>query len=89
MSDRRNRADDAEGSMFDDGQTVVAAEHFAPHELDTRRFLAQRPKLLDLVVEPADASLFHLHRSQFDRLVDGNAANVIDDPFSIFLRSRA
>ena len=84
VRDRRDRADHAERGVFDHGQAVVAAEHLAAQELDARRPLAERLELLDLVLEPADLGLFHLHRAQLDTLVDGDPANVADDAFAVF-----
>ena len=89
VRDRRDRADDAERGVLDDGQAVVAAEDFAPHELDAGRPLAERLELFDLVLQPADLRLFHLHRAQLDALVDRDAADVVDDPLAVFDRPLA
>ena len=84
---RRDRADHAEGGVLDDRQAVVAAEDLAAQELHARRTLAERLELLDLVRQPADLRLFHLHRAQFDALVDGDAADVGDDAAAVFQRA--
>ena len=84
VRDRRDRADHAERGVLDDRQAVIAAEHFAAQELDARRPLAERLELFDLVLQPADLGLFHLHRAQLDALVDGDAADVVDDPLAVF-----
>ena len=89
VRDRRDRADDAERGVLDDGQAVIAAEHFAPHELDAGRALAERLELFDLVLQPADLGFFHLHRAQLDALVDRDAADVVDDPLAVFDRPLA
>ena len=80
----RDRADHAERGVLDDGQAVVAAEHLAPQELDAGRAFAERLQLLDLVLQPADLGLFHLHRAELDALVDRDAADVVDDPLAVF-----
>ena len=87
MRHRRNGADHAERGVLDDRQAVIAAEDFAPQELDARRPLAERLELLDLVRQPADLRLFHLHRAQLDALVDGDAADVGDDAPAVFQRA--
>ncbi len=79
----RDGANDSEGGMFNHGQTVVAAENFAPHELDARGPPTECFELLDLVLQATDLGFFHLHCSQLDTLVDGNAADVIDDPATV------
>ncbi len=84
MGDRGNRADDAEGSVFDDGETVVAAVAFRFEELDTGSLFAERFQFGDLVFQPTDLGFVHLHRSEFDRVVDRNAADVIDDSATVF-----
>ena len=86
MGHRRDGADDAEGGVLDHRQAVVAAEHLAAEELHAQRPLAQRLELFDLVRQPADLGLFHLHRAQLDALVDGDAADVVDDPAAVVQR---
>ena len=51
-----------------------------------RRALAQGLELFDLVLQPADLGLFHLHRAQLDALVDRDAADVVDDAAAIVER---
>lgn len=89
VRDRSDDADDAERRMFDDREPMVAAKNFAPHELDTGRTLAERFELFDLVRQAADLGFFHFHRAQLNRLLDRNAANVIDDAFALFERPLA
>ena len=79
----RDGADHAEGGVLDHRQAVVAAEDLAAEELDAQRPLAQRLELLDLVLQPADLGLFHLHRAQLDALLDGDAADVADDAAAV------
>ena len=81
-----DRTNHAEGRVFDDCQAVVAAKNLAAHELDAWRPLAERFEFFDLVLETTDFGLFHFHRAQFDRLLDRNAANVVDDPLALFDR---
>src|SRR5262249_21944223 len=87
MGDRRDRPDDAEWRVLDYRQTPIAAEHFAPHELDARRPLTKRLQLLDFVLQPANLCLMHLHRAQFDALFDGNPTDMIDDSLAVLNRS--
>ena len=56
VRDRRDRADDAERGVFDDGQAVVAAEDFAPHELDAGRPQADGLHFLDFVLQAGRSS---------------------------------
>ena len=82
----RDGPDDPEGCVFDHRQAMVATEHLAPHELHAGGAFAERLELLDLVLEASDLRLLHLHRSQLDALIDGNAADVLDDASAIFER---
>src|SRR5262245_37136666 len=84
MRDWCDAADHPEGCMFDNGQTMVSAKRLALQKFDARRPLAKRFELLDLVLQPSDLGLFHFHRAQFDALVDGNPANVIDNSLASF-----
>ena len=35
------------------------------------------------MLQAADLGLFHLHRAQFDTLVDRNASDMVDDPLAV------
>jgi len=80
---RGDGADHAEGRVLDDRQAAVAAVHLAPQELDAGAAFAQRFQLFDLVLQAADLGFVHLHRAQFDALVDRDPADVADDPFAV------
>ncbi len=76
--------------MTPKGACSITARPWSPlktslrEELHAQRPLAQRLELLDLVLQPADLGLFHLHRAQLDALLDGDAADVADDAAAVF-----
>ena len=70
--------------MLDDRQAVVSAKDLATQEFDAGHGQADAPLLVDLVFEFADLGLFHLHRAEFDALVDRDATDVVEDPFAAF-----
>src|SRR3954453_9149161 len=82
MRDRRDCADDTERGMLDHGQAMIAAINLASQELNAWRSLAECLELLDLVLQPADFPFRHFHRAELDALIDGNPANMVDDPLA-------
>ena len=83
VSHRGDGADHAERGVLDHSQAMIAAEHFAFQELDSGGPLAKRLEFFDFVLEPADPGLFHFHRAEFDRLLDRNPADVVDDSLAV------
>ena len=70
-------ADHAEGSVFGDGQTVVAAHGVALEKLDPRHELNDL-ELFNLVIEAADLRLFKLHPPQFFGLLVAEPIDALD-----------
>ena len=79
--------------MTPNGACSITARPWSPLKTSLRRNSTpgerspERLELLDLVLQPADLGLFHLHRAQLDALVDGDAADVADDPPAVFQRA--
>ena len=72
----------------DQVEAVVEGAAGAPHlELDAGRACAERLELLDLMNEPPDLRFVHLHRAEFDAVVDGKATNDFNHSSSIFQRA--
>ena len=84
MGDWRDSADHTEGSVLDDGQSVVSAKDFAGQKLYARGSLAQHLKLFNLVLQPTDFRFGKFHTTEFFGVVDGDAANVRDRLASAF-----
>jgi hypothetical protein len=84
---RGDRSDDAERSMFDDGQAAISAVAFGSEEFDPGSLFAERFELCDFVFKPSDLGFFHLHRSEFLALADRDTSDDVDDLFAIFDRS--
>ena len=78
VSDRRDRADDAERDVVGQGQPVVARIVVGAQVFDARDDGDGVLELGDLVVEPADLGLFQLEPPELLGLVDADAADALD-----------
>ena len=84
---RGNRSDDAEGSVFDDGQAAISAVAFGSEEFDPGGLFTEGFELCDFVFKSSDLGFLHLHRSEFLALADRDTSDDVDDLFAVFDRS--
>ena len=75
MRDRRDGADDAEGSVLDKRDAVLATIRFGLEPLDAGNAIGDDGELLDLVRQPADLRLFEFLASKRLSLFGADLAN--------------
>jgi hypothetical protein len=73
--------------VLDNRQTMIATEALGPQELHPRGAFRKNLQLLDLVFQPPNLRLVHLHGAQFHGVALSDVADDFDDPLAIFNRS--
>src|SRR2546423_15348421 len=88
MSDRGDRADDAEGGILIQGDAIAPAEGVGAHRFHARYALGTDDELVDLMFEPTDPGLFQLLAAELLGLVFADAANAVDGFLAVVEISR-